>query len=127
MEGPEPEIPQDKAPDSVEIFLIDSNSGINIDLSGSTISSTTLLDIRSKSSEYKLLIKAPKLADCCTIFSIFTFFLTTLLESEVFISIFGLMIITSKDLGEGSLIISRSEIDLTKVIPPKIIGATLSA
>ena len=43
MEGPEPEIPQDKAPDSIDIFLIDSNSGINIDLSGSTTSSTTLL------------------------------------------------------------------------------------
>ena len=127
MEGPEPEIPQDTAPHSVDILLIDSNSGINTDLSGSTTSSTTLLDIRSKSSEYKLLIKAPRLADCCIIFSIFTFFLTTLLESEVFISIFGLIITTSKDLGEGSLMMSKSEIDLTKVIPPKIIGATLSA
>ena len=40
---------------------------------------------------------------------------------------FGLTIITSKSFGEGSFITSILSTDLTKVIPPKIIGATLSA
>ena len=36
IDGPDPEIPEAIAPESIEIFLIDSNSGIKIDLSGST-------------------------------------------------------------------------------------------
>ena len=88
-----------------------SNSGINIDLSGSIISSTTDFDIKSKSSVYKLLMKDPRFADCCTIFSILIFFFTTFLESEVLISILGLTIMTSKLFGDGSFITSIASID----------------
>ena len=127
IEGPEPEIPEAIAPLIFEIFIKLSNSGIKIRLFGSAIKSTIDLDIRSKSSVYKLLTNEPRLADYLTIFSISIFFFTTFLESDVFNSMLGLIIITSRLFGEGRLITSISLIDLTKVIPPKIIGATLSA
>ena len=64
IDGPDPEIPTAIAPLSLDIFLILSNSGINIDLSGYIISSTTDFDIKSKSSVYKLLMNDPRFADC---------------------------------------------------------------
>ena len=67
---PEPEIPEAIAPLIFEIFIKLSNSGIKIRLFGSAIKSTIDLDIRSKSSVYKLLTNDPRLADCLTIFSI---------------------------------------------------------
>ena len=47
IDGPEPEIPTAIAPLLIDIFLILSNSGINILLLGSTTISTTDLDIKS--------------------------------------------------------------------------------